>query len=96
MLATAGTVGAGHDNKYIKRVICHGWPTSCLDWIQEAGRLRSPGECYIVASLEGYVYLVERMYRDDVDEEQRVFSGAFSVLSRDERILMQRRLLRTS
>lgn len=86
LIGTSGCIGAGLDSDDVKYVIRLGMPTSVMNFIQEIGRCGrriSTGEeinivqdCALVAfNLMDYVYLVERLYIIENDNDQDTIAG---------------------
>lgn len=90
LLATGGTIGAGYDNPFVQAVFRHGFPLSLANKRQEDGRNRGEGIALMVSSLSNYVYLLKRMYRRELKEDQQIRTDMTHVVSIDEQRSLQR------
>jgi len=78
LIATSACIGAGLDSNNVKLVVRDGFPCSLLDFIQEMGRCgrgvdastgqRQSGTFDLIISIESFIYLVERIFEDDVSD----------------------------
>ena len=76
LIATSACIGAGLDSNNVKLVVRDGFPCSLMDFIQEMGRCgrgvdlstgqQQLGTFDLIISIDSFIYLVERIFEDDV------------------------------